>query len=96
MKTKTKLDLVKSIAYKQGLTMEVVREVVEQLLEELTGELAKGNRIELRQFGVFRPHLLKGRDGAINPRNGQEVPRKPDRLTVKFKPGAKMKDLKND
>jgi DNA-binding protein HU-beta len=53
--------------------------------------LVRGERIELRGFGVF---LVKERKRGVgrNPRTGQEVPIPPGK-TVRFKPGKALREL---
>jgi nucleoid DNA-binding protein len=51
--------------------------------------LARGEKIELRNFGVFKVKQRKSRTGR-NPRTGQVVP-VPPRKAVVFKPGLEMK-----
>ena len=56
--------------------------------------LAKGEKIELRNFGVFKTKSRKGRMGR-NPRTGQQVPVKAKRVAV-FKPGGTVYILNED
>ena len=49
----TKKDLINRIAASTGDTNALAKTVVQAFLNEVTHELARGNRIELRSFGVF-------------------------------------------
>jgi len=50
----------------------------------------RNEKVELRNFGVFKIKERKARFGR-NPRTGQSVP-VPPRKVVVFKPGLEMKD----
>jgi DNA-binding protein HU-beta len=63
---------------------------VEAVLEAMKDSMMKGERIELRGFGVFQVKPRKRGIGR-NPRTGNEVKIPPGR-TIRFKPG---KDLQN-
>jgi hypothetical protein len=58
-------------------------------MDEIINELAKGNRLEFRDFGVFEPKS-KAQRVARNPRTGEKV-EVPEKTTVKFKVGRLMK-----
>ncbi len=90
MGTVTKKDLVERIAEGNGLKREQVREVLQKFLDQLIKELAEGNRIEFRDFGVFEVRVRAART-AQNPKTLQRVV-VPARRTVKFKVGRLMKD----
>ena len=59
-------------------------------LDEIIKELAAGNRLEFRDFGVFEVRTRKPRM-ARNPRTSQRVP-VPVKRTVKFKVGRLMQE----
>lgn len=89
-RTITKKELVLRIAEKTYQKQTVARDVIQQFIEEVTGELARGNRIELRDFGVFEVKVRKARK-ARNPKTGAEV-HVPEKRVVSIKPGKKMKE----
>ena len=63
--------------------------MVQLTLDSITGALASGRDVELRNFGVFEVRLTKARVGR-NPKDpGIDVPI-PARATVKFKSGKIM------
>ena len=93
MRTITRKEIVKTVAVRKGLTLEITKEIIDKFLSEITEELAKGNRIEFRHFGVFSPKVLKELDRAINPRTGKSIGPLPARKTARFKPTGILKDL---
>ena len=88
MATRTKKELIDHIAEATGQSRTTVRAVVQQLLSEVIHELGQGNRLELRNFGVFEIKQWRYRTGH-NPKTGEKV-EVPPRRTVKFKPGRRM------
>ncbi len=89
MQTVTKRELVQRIAEKTGIQQISAKEVIQSFLDEIINELAKGNRLEFRDFGVFEPKS-KAQRVARNPRTGEKV-EVPEKTTVKFKVGRLMK-----
>ena len=89
MRTVTKKELTDRIADTLGAKRTLVKDVVQQFLDEIIGELADGNRLEFRDFGVFEVRTRKPRM-AQNPRTLEQVP-VPLKSTVKFKVGRRMK-----
>lgn len=89
MPTITKKELIDRIADSSDQKRTVVKEVVQEFLDEIVEELARGNRLEFRDFGVFETRVRKARR-AQNPRKRQAV-WVPQRTSVKFKLGRLMK-----
>jgi len=89
-KTITKKVLVNRISERTGQTKVVVKEILQQLLDEVVEELAHGNRLEFREFGVFEVRQRASRQ-AQNPRTLEKV-EVPSRRVVKFKVGRKMRE----
>jgi len=85
-----KKDLIDRIVPRAGDTHAVVKAVVRQFFQEITRELAKGNRLEFRDFGVFEPKATPARM-ARNPRTQEKV-RVPAKHRVVFKPGRLMRE----
>ena len=90
MATITKKDLVSSVAEKCGCQQSTARAAVQAFLDQTVEELSKGNRIELREFGVFETRT-RDAHSARNPRTKETV-QVPARASVKFKAGHTMKD----
>ena len=85
----TKKDIVDKIVSKTGLKQIIVKKVVHRVFNVIFEALVREERIEIRNFGVFKVKLRKPRLGR-NPRTNQPVP-VPQRKVVVFKPGLKMK-----
>ncbi len=69
----TKSELILRITDKNPhLGQEDIERIVTTILHEITDALAKGNRVELRGFGVFSVKERNPRDGR-NPRTGESV-----------------------
>lgn len=85
----TKKDIVSKIAEETQLKQTDVKKVVQRVLDLIIECLAKGERVELRNFGIFKVKSRRGRMGR-NPRTGQVVPVEPKKVAV-FKPGLVMK-----
>ena len=90
MATITKKELVARIAEQTGQTKVVTKEIVQRFLDEIILELANGNRLEFREFGVFEVKERPARR-AQNPRTLEKVDVPPKRV-VKFKVGRLMKE----
>ena len=88
--TVTKKQLADKIALDLGLTQMETKKVIEAFLEKLKAHLAVGDRIELRDFGVFSVKERKSRLGR-NPNKPQEVVTIPQRRVVHFKVGREWK-----
>ncbi len=88
--TVTKKDIVMKIAEDTGIKQIHVKKVVQKTFDRIIDILNQGESIELRNFGVFKVRVRKGRMGR-NPRTGDQVPI-PDKKVVTFKPGLVMKD----
>ncbi|GAG22770.1 unnamed protein product, partial [marine sediment metagenome] len=67
----------------------VAKATIQAFLDEVVNELAKGNRLEFRDFGVFSI-IKNGPRVARNPQTGEKIPI-PAKKRVKFKPGRIMK-----
>ena len=89
--TMTKRELVIRVANKLGMTQSDVAKIIEGAFDAISRSLAKGERWELRDFGVFEVKTRASRIGR-NPRTGDQVP-VPERRVVTFRPGKKMKEL---
>jgi nucleoid DNA-binding protein len=88
--TLTKRDLVVRISEETGLIQKKVFEVVQKTLNHIMESLAKGDKVELRDFGVFEIKVRKARVGR-NPKVPKTDVPIPARSMVKFKSGKKMR-----
>lgn len=87
----TKRDLVVRISQETGLIQEDVLTVIQKTLDYISEALARGENIELRNFGVFEVKLRKARIGR-NPNDPERDVPIPPRAVVKFKPGKEMRE----
>ena len=72
MPTITKKELVNRIAERTQCKHATVKAVVQQFLDEITTELAKNNRLEFRDFGIFEVKEQAART-AQNPKTLETV-----------------------
>lgn len=71
-----------------------VEMIVNAILEEITAALARGDRVELRGFGVFSIKKRPARIGR-NPRTGEKV-EVDGKVVPFFKTGKEMRQRLND
>ncbi len=90
MATVTKKDLVCALAEKCNCQQNDAQDAVQCFLDQIIDQLSAGNRIELREFGVFETRTRNAHK-ARNPRSKETVD-VPARARVKFKPGCAMKE----
>jgi integration host factor subunit beta len=88
MATTTKKDLIDRIAKETDVKRSDVKRVMQSFLNEIINELARGNRLEFRDFGVFEVKDRAART-AQNPKTLDPV-LVPAKRTVKFKVGRLM------
>ena len=88
--TLTKRDIVVRISEETGMIQSQVFDVVQKTLDQIAEALAKGDKVELRNFGVFDVKIRKARVGRNPNRPETDVPI-PARAMVKFKAGKEMR-----
>ncbi len=88
--TLTKRDLVVRISEETGVLQQQVLTVVQKTLDYIAEALAKGDKVELRNFGVFEVKIRKARIGRNPNAPATDVPI-PARSVVKFKAGKEMR-----
>jgi nucleoid DNA-binding protein len=88
--TLTKKDLVTRIRDESGLTQIQVFDLVQQILDHIADALAKGDRVEFRNFGIFEVKIRKARLGR-NPTKPLVAVPIPARAVVKFNAGMEMR-----
>ncbi|MGH9350941.1 MAG: HU family DNA-binding protein [Terriglobia bacterium] len=86
-----KHDIVSQVVDRTGITKTKAEIAVETVFEAMKKALAKGDRIELRGFGVFNVRPRKTGIGR-NPRTGEEVSIPPGKA-VRFKPGKDLQSV---
>lgn len=87
----TKRDLVIRISNETGLVQQAVFDVVQRTLDYISDSVAKGETVELRNFGVFEVKTRRARVGR-NPNQPEKDVTIPQRTVVKFKPGKEMRE----
>src|SRR6476659_7954291 len=85
-----KVDIVNEVSRIADITKVKAEVAVDAVFDAMRLSMQRGERIELRGFGVFQVKPRKRGIGR-NPRTGKEV-RIPPGRTIRFKPG---KDLQN-
>ena len=86
-----KADIINEVSRKVRITRVKADQAVEAVLTALKKSMCRGERIELRTFGVFQVKPRKKGIGR-NPRTGREV-RIPPGRTIRFKPGKNLRNL---
>ena len=86
-----KADIINLVSKAADITRVKADEAVEAVLDALKSSMQRGERIELRTFGVFQVKPRKKGIGR-NPRTGREV-RIPPGRTIRFKPGKNLRNL---
>jgi len=86
----TKKDIVLRIADETNIKQIDVKKVVQKTFDSIIESLVRGEKVELRNFGVFKIKVRRSRTGR-NPRTGEVVP-VPSRKVAVFKPGLEMKE----
>ena len=89
-RTLTKLGLVLRVSAETGLPQERVADVVQKTLDTIANALSYGDRVELRDFGVFEVRVSKGRLWR-NPKNPAMSLSIPARGMVRFRAGKEMR-----
>jgi nucleoid DNA-binding protein len=89
--TLTKNGLVVTISGETGLTQSQVLDVLQRTFGHITGTLAKGGKVELRNFGIFEVKMRKAKVGRDLSQPGIVV-KIPPRARVKFRAGKDMKE----
>ena len=85
----TKKDIILKITDMTGIKQVDVKKIVQKTFDVIVESLIRNEKVELRNFGVFKIKERKARFGR-NPRTGDSVP-VPPRKVVVFKPGLEMK-----
>jgi integration host factor subunit beta len=90
MATITKKELVDRITETTKAKQSSVKAIVQCILDEIIAELAKNNRLEFRDFGVFEVRERAART-AQNPKTLEKV-QVPAKKKVRFKMGRIMRE----
>jgi DNA-binding protein HU-beta len=87
-----KEDIINAVAEAAGVGRQKATQAVETIINVLRQALIRGERIELRGFGVL---LVKPRRRGIgrNPKRPTEEMQIPPGFTIRFKPGKDLRDM---
>ena len=87
-----KNDIINSVAETASIPRQQATKAVETVISFMRDALARGDRIELRGFGVF---MVKPRKKGIgrNPKRPTEEVQIPPGFTIRFKPGKELRDM---
>ena len=88
-----KVDIVNQVSTNASITKVKAEIAVDAVFEAMRLSMERGERIELRGFGVFQVKPRKRGIGR-NPRTGKEV-RIPPGRTIRFKPGKDLRNIGN-
>ena len=88
--TLTKRELVARISTATELNQQQILDVVQMTLNQISEALAKGDKVELRNFGVFEVKVRRARVGR-NPNAPEAAVPIPERAVVKFRPGKELR-----
>ncbi len=86
-----KRDIVEEVVNRTGLSKTRAEIAVETVFETMKRSMERGERIELRRFGVFKIRPRKTGIGR-NPRTGEEVIVPPGKA-VRCKPGKDLHSI---
>jgi DNA-binding protein HU-beta len=88
-----KVDIVNQVSELAEITKVKAEVAVDAVFDAMRAAMMRGDRIELRGFGVFQVKPIKRGNGR-NPRTGKEV-RIPPGRTIRFKPGKELQNIGN-
>lgn len=91
----TKRELIVRIARETGLIQEDAQACIQKTLDYIIEALDEGDKVEFRNFGVFKVVERKERVGR-NPNQPDQEVVIPRRKVVKFKPGRIMREKITD
>lgn len=86
-----KCDIVNEVSTAASITKVKAEVAVDAVFDAMRTSMHRGDRIELRGFGVFQVKPRKRGIGR-NPRTGQEV-RIPPGRTIRFRPGKELQNI---
>ena len=89
--TTTKKGLAADVARETGCKKSLASKMVDSVFNSMRISLIKGDRIEIRGFGVFQVKDTKPKPAARNPRTG-DIIFVPARRKTHFKPGKLLKE----
>jgi len=79
-------ELIRTVANDTGCSSVLARKVVDIFFAEMRETLMAGDRVEIRNFGVWTVKRKRPNPNARNPKTGEKIS-VPARRNVHFKPG---------
>lgn len=67
-----KQDFIKVVANEAGVSQDAVSRVLASMIDTVTGELKRGNEVNITGFGAFKISKRAARNG-VNPRSGEKI-----------------------
>lgn len=92
MGTITKKDLIREIHKDEKICDKTVRKVLESFFKRVVWHNYSGDRVEIRNFGVFSAVLRKQKIGR-NPKKSKDAIIIPERYRLKFSAGTNVNKL---
>ena len=86
----TKQQLIDRVAQRRKISKTVAKRAVDLVFDGMTEELAKGGRVEIRDFGSFQVRSYDGYKSR-NPKTGESIEVKPKRSPF-FRAGKELKE----
>lgn len=86
----TKAELITDVVQRTGLPRKDAELALNGVLDAITGALARGEKVQLVNFGAFEVQQRRSRTGR-NPSTGQEV-EIPAGAVPQFRPGKSLRD----
>ena len=83
--------VLREASTERPLTQQDIQRVVGKTLDCITGALARGQTVELRNFGVFDVVIRSPRVGR-NPKQPDVTVQIPAKAKVRFRPGKEMRE----
>jgi nucleoid DNA-binding protein len=87
----TKRELVIAVSEETGHVQDEIAVIVQKTLNHIAAAVARGEKVELRNFGVFELRIQKARVGR-DPHAPTKLFPIPARTVVKFKAGQELRD----
>ena len=86
-----KSDLTQALSKDTGLPIRKAEEAVKAIFNSMANALADGDRVEIRDFGIFKIKHYDGYTGH-NPKTGEPIKIKAKKLPF-FKCGKELKEM---
>ena len=92
----TKKELIRGISAKSGLTQKDSEVFLSAFVDVLTEELNKGEKVKVKDLGVFEPKVIGARIGTLKQADGTVFEWETEASKgVKFSPSGILKDAIN-